>query len=141
MPKTIKDLKKITPNFKQFCRFISEFKEIVDSGKLAEFYCSRLFSLKLVEPRNSNIDAIDPEGKKIEIKHRSYSTEIPPGMKINLDNIDYLFYVKLNKENLLPEEIYKIKAKDIEYTDTKAKRVSFKKAFKKKKVEVVFKKD
>jgi len=69
-------LEKIIPDFNQFTKFISKFREIVDSGKLAEFYCSRLFDLKLVKPRNSNIDAIGPNGEKIEIKHRFYSGKI-----------------------------------------------------------------
>jgi len=119
----------------QFTELISKFKEIVDSGKLAEFYCSRLFDLKLVRPRNSNIDAIGPKGERIEIKHRFYSGKIPPGMKINLHNIDYVFYVELD-DNLLPNRIFKIKSNDIDYTT--GKRVSFKRAFNENKVELVF---
>jgi hypothetical protein len=135
IPKTREDLEKIIADFKQFTELISRFKEIVDSGKLAEFYCSRLFDLKLVRPRNSNIDAIGPKGERIEIKHRFYSGKIPPGMKINLHNIDYVFYVELD-DNLLPNRIFKIKSNDIDYTT--GKRVSFKRAFNENKVELVF---
>jgi hypothetical protein len=135
IPKTREDLEKIIADFKQFTELISKFKEIVDSGKLAEFYCSRLFDLKLVRPRNSNIDAIGPKGERIEIKHRFYSGKIPPGMKINLHNIDYVFYVELD-DNLLPNRIFKIKSNDIDYTT--GKRVSFKRAFNENKVELVF---
>jgi len=135
IPKTREDLEKIIADFNQFTELISKFKEIVDSGKLAEFYCSRLFDLKLVRPRNSNIDAIGPKGERIEIKHRFYSGKIPPGMKINLHNIDYVFYVELD-DNLLPNRIFKIKSNDIDYTT--GKRVSFKRAFNENKVELVF---
>jgi hypothetical protein len=133
--KTREDLEKIIADFNQFTELVSKFKEIVDSGKLAEFYCSRLFDLKLVRPRNSNIDAIGPKGERIEIKHRFYSGKIPPGMKINLHNIDYVFYVELD-DNLLPNRIFKIKSNDIDYTT--GKRVSFKRAFNENKVELVF---
>jgi len=52
--RTKKDLKKVIPNFNQFVKFISKFREIVDTGKLAEYYCSKLFRLKLVKPGNFN---------------------------------------------------------------------------------------
>jgi hypothetical protein len=132
---TIRDLKKVIPEFDKFAKFISKFRDVVDTGKLAEFYCSKLFRLKLVKPRNSNIDATSPPGKKIEIKHRFYKREIPPGMKIDLRNIDYVLYVGLD-DDLLPKRIYKIESKDINYTTHK--RVSFRKAFKENKAKLVF---
>lgn len=135
MPKRRKDLLKVIPNFNQFAKFISKFQEVVDIGKLAEFYCSKLFGLKLVKPCNSNIDAVGPAGEKIEIKCRTYSGKIPPGMKVNLQDIDYVFYVVLD-DNLLPKRIFKIKSKDIYYT--RGKRVSFKKAFDSDKAELIF---
>ncbi len=134
--KTKKDLEKNIQYFSKFSEMISEFNEIIDTGKLAEFYCEKLFDLKLKKPRNSNIDAESPSGKKIEIKQRFYNGKIPPGMKINLENIDYVYYVKLDDKSLLPKYIYKIKSEDIEHT-VKG-RVSFKKTFNDKKEEIVF---
>ncbi|MEM5799305.1 MAG: hypothetical protein QXZ43_01405 [Candidatus Aenigmatarchaeota archaeon] len=136
MLKTRKDLEKVIQDFDQFSEFIHKFKEFIDTGKLAEFYCSKLFDLKLVKPHNSNIDALGPKGERIEIKHRFYSGKTPPGMKVNLDIIDYVFYVQLDENSLLPKEIFKIKSKDIEYKSDK--RVSFRKAFKENKAELIY---
>ncbi|MEM5803234.1 MAG: hypothetical protein QW350_00670 [Candidatus Aenigmatarchaeota archaeon] len=104
MLKTRKDLEKVIQDFDQFSEFIYKFKEFIDTGKLAEFYCSKLFDLKLVKPHNSNIDALGPKGERIEIKHRFYSGKTPPGMKVNLDVIDYVFYVQLDENSLLPKK-------------------------------------
>ena len=52
------------PDFNEFVRFITKFRDIVDTGKLAEFYCSKLFDLKLVKPRNQySYDAESPQAK------------------------------------------------------------------------------
>jgi len=56
-----------------------------------------------------------------------YSGKTPPTMEMNLNVIDYVFYVDLY-ENLLPKP-------NIERT--KGKRVSFRKAFKEKKAELI----
>jgi len=129
------DLKKVIPDFDQFTGFISKFRDVVDTGKLAEFYCCKLFKLKLVKPHNSAIDAISPSGKRIEIKHRANTGKTPGGMKIDLEKIDYVLYVLLD-DNLLPKRIYKIKSQDIDYTT--GKRVSFGRAFKENRVKLVF---
>jgi len=88
-----------------------------------------------VKPGNFNVDAISPSGKRIEIKHRAYAGNIPPGMKVALQNVDYVLYVELDND-LLPKHIYRIKSEDIEYTTHK--RVSFRRAFKENKARLIF---
>jgi len=139
MRKRLKELIATIEDFEEFEKFISSYQDIVDTGKLAEFYCEKLFNLTPVIPRNQySYDALDAEGKRVEIKHRFYSTKTPPGMKINLENIDYVLYVDIDEETFLPTKIYKINAENIEYKT--GKRVSFKKAFDKNEYEVLFKK-
>ena len=135
MIKTHKDLKKSIPNFNRFYQSLLATKEVVDTGELSELYCRKLFRLKRVKPWNAAIDAIDPQGKKVEIKHRTMTGKTPAGMKVNLKKIDYLLYVELNK-NLLPVKIFKINAKDI--TPLRDSRVSFRKAFQNGKAQIVF---
>ena len=122
------DLEKEINDFNQFIKFISEFKFIVDTGKLAEFYCIKLFNLKPTNKKNDFYDATDSESKRIEIKFRDTfkKQSIPSGMEIKLETIDYVLLVYLD-ETLLPQKIYKIKSEYIDYTT--GKRVSFKRAF------------
>jgi len=90
-----------------------------------------------VKPRNRyRYDAVDAEGKRVEIKQRFYSTRTPPGMKIDLEKIDYVLYVDIDEETFLPKKIRRIDAENIEYRT--GKRVSFKKAFDKNEFEVLF---
>lgn len=133
--KSKKDLIKATPHFKSFISVLSKHKNIIDTGKLAEDYCAKLFKLKIVSPHNASIDAVDRYGKRVEIKQRIFKGNFMPGMSINLAKIDYVLYVELS-DNLLPRRIFKINAKDIKYT--KGKRVSFRGAFKENKVELVY---
>ena len=97
--------------------------------------CSILFGLTLTTPRNYYFDALTSENKKVEVKHRFYSGNIPPGMKIKLENIDVIYYVEL-EPNLLPKRIYKFLSEDITYTMNG--RVSFQNAFNSHKAEVVY---
>jgi hypothetical protein len=136
MIKNEKDLKKSISHFNRFHRSLVEVKEVVDTGKLAEFYCSKLFNLKLVQPHNSSIDAVDVRGKRIEIKHRFAFKGIPPGMKLNLRKIDFVLYVELNKK-LLPVRIFKIETKYIQRTS--GDRVSFRKGFQDNKAKLIYK--
>jgi hypothetical protein len=46
--KGYEDLENIE-NFDKLKNFLIEFKEIVDTGKLAEFYCEKLWNLKKIE--------------------------------------------------------------------------------------------
>ncbi|MBI2048218.1 MAG: hypothetical protein HYT27_03695 [Parcubacteria group bacterium] len=135
MIKTYKDLKKSIPGFNRFHQSLLAVREVVDTGELSEFYCRKLFRLKRVKPWNAAIDAIDPHGKKVEIKHRSITGKTPAGMKVHLKKIDYLLYVELSKK-LLPAKIFKIDAKDI--TPASGGRVSFLKAFQNGKAQIVF---
>ncbi|MCP8313155.1 MAG: hypothetical protein H3Z53_02120 [archaeon] len=136
MSKNMKDLRREIEDFDGFVSFISKFEKIIDTGKLAEFYCEKLFRLK-PQPRNSGFDATSSDGKKIEIKHRFYSTKTPPGMEVDLEEIDYIYYVDLD-ESLLPSRIYQIKSGDVYYT--KGKRVSFRRAFEERKFKLIFQK-
>lgn len=133
--KNEKDLEISIPNFEQFRQVLIDHKEIIDTGRLAEFYCSKLFDLKLVTPHNASVDAIAPDGSRIEIKYRFYSGKVPPGMKINLQNIDWVYYVELT-ENLLPKHIHKISSKDLGYTA--GNRVSFRQVFIDESFELIF---
>lgn len=135
--KNIKDLKKAVSDFDKLKYFLSKYKNIVDSGRLSEFWCARLFNLELSEKTNDKIDAIDRNGKRIEIKQRFYTGKVPIGMKIKLNSVDEVYYVQLGLD-LIPQEIYKIEARNIE--SLKNSRVSFKKAFLEKRAEVVFRK-
>lgn len=134
--KNIKDLKKAVSDFDKLKYFLSKYRNIVDSGRLSELWCARLFNLKLSEKTNDKIDAIDRNGKRIEIKQRFYTGKVPIGMKIKLNNVDKVYYVQLGLD-LIPQKIYKIEARDIK--SLKNGRVSFKKAFHEKRAEVVFK--
>jgi hypothetical protein len=117
------DLEKNIKNFGRLKKFLLEFKEIVDTGKLAEFYCEKLWNLKKPgKPNQKGFDLKDESGKKYEVKYRKDSTN--PGMKIkDKDSLDSVLYVHLD-ENLLPEVIKQFKSKDIHYT--KNLRVTFK---------------
>lgn len=133
--KNLKDLKKIISNFKHFKENLVKFKNFIDTGKLAEYYCIVLYELKLIKPHNASFDALTSDNKKVEIKHRVHKGSILPGMKINLESIDQVYYVELD-QNLLPIKIHKILVTDLEYST--GKRVSFKKVFDLKKNQVIF---
>jgi len=66
-------------------------------GDLGEYYCKEKFGLKLEENAvNKGFDAIDKEGKKVEIKTR----RTPEGKsKVIFRNFefDYCIYVELNE--------------------------------------------
>jgi hypothetical protein len=50
--KGYEDLEKNIKNFGRLKNFLIEFKEIVDTGKLAEFYCEKLWNLE--KPKKPN---------------------------------------------------------------------------------------
>jgi len=122
--KGYEDLEKNIKNFGRLKKFLLEFKEIVDTGKLSEFYCEKLWNLKKPgKPNQEGFDLKDESGKKYEVKYRKGKNS---GMKIkDKDSLDSVLYVHLD-ENLLPEVIKQFKSKDIHYT--KNPRVSFKEA-------------
>jgi hypothetical protein len=125
------DLEKNIKNFGRLKKFLLEFKEIVDTGKLAEFYCEKLWNLKKPgKPNQKGFDLKDESGKKYEVKYRKGKNS---GMKIkDKDSLDSVLYVHLDG-NLLPEVIKQFKSKDIPYTKNPP-RVSFKKAEPKSKI-------
>ncbi|MEK6832942.1 MAG: hypothetical protein AABY32_02750 [Nanoarchaeota archaeon] len=133
------NLSELIPNFDSFRVFINDHKDIVDTGKLAQFYCEKLLDLKGIKPFNTKgMDLESRDGKiKYEVKYRKgdFSDKTPIGMEIDLSRINYVLYVELNPETLLPNKIFKIKSEDIQYK--KGKRVSFNKAFKDKKIEAI----
>lgn len=109
---TVRHIKRFT-EFRKLVPFLSRYRAITDTGKLAEWYCVKLFRLKLVTPRNrKGADAIDPRGKRVEIKHRLYSGRTPPGMRLDRASIDYVFYVELDTD-LLPRRIRRINTRDL----------------------------
>jgi hypothetical protein len=88
--RSLKDLKRLT-EFRKLVPVLSRYRGLIDSGKLAEWYCVELFRLELVMPRNrKGADAISPSGERVEIKHRFYSGKTPPGMKIESEGVDYV---------------------------------------------------
>jgi hypothetical protein len=134
--KTNKDLKKSIPDFLKFCNFIKKHKQIIDTGKLSEWYCKLLFNLRLSDKPNSSYDAIDKNGNKVEIKQRKTKGKMLGGMKIDLSRISYVLYVVL-QDDLLPETIYRFDKKHIR--QLKNGRASFKWAFDKGKAEIIYK--
>lgn len=147
--KTKKDLEQCIPNLKTFLKAInnihqfSKHKGIIDTGRLSEYYCSRLFGLTLSEKSNDDFDAICNKTKiKVEIKQRKFFEDYPPSLAVGLKKQkimkkeNYLMYFAIIDENFLPYRIYKIKSKDI---DLNGNRINFKRAFDNKKIELVFK--
>ena len=132
-------LKEFIQDFDRFKIFIKDYKDIVDTGKLAQFYCEKILDLKQIKPFNTKGMDLESKDSKIkyEVKYRkgNFSDKAPVGMKIDLSKVNYVLYVELNSETLLPNRIFKIKSEDIEYK--KGKRVSFNKAFKDKKIESI----
>jgi len=125
--KTQRDLIKLIPDFDNFCNFLISYPHAISKGGIAEYYCSLLFNLELPLKPNEDYDAIDKQGKKVEIKQRDYTNRVPPGMPLNLEKFDYLLYVSLGKD-LLPEEILYFSKVDI-HVNPRNKRASFTDAF------------
>ncbi len=119
--KSITDLQKIE-GFIEITTFIDKYPQLIDRGRLAEYFCEHLFDVTLNKVMNEKgFDATTRSGKKIEIKAREVKNT-PPGMKINLGEIDLVWYVALDKR-LIPQVIYEYKAKQL--TQMKNGRVSF----------------
>lgn len=116
----------------------AQFRSIISTGMLAEYYCQKLFDLKPFEVWNGPYDAITRTGKKIEIKTRTIVQRnplCPPGMKINLAEIDAVFYVYFTK-SLSLQAVYAIRKEDI--TTLPGGRVSFQSAFDNGKAELIY---
>ena len=133
------------PNFDKFKKFISEYRDLVDTGKLAEFYCAKLLHLT---PSVSNgpydlEDTNSIDEKRIEVKYRFFKGGHPPGMVLDFQKFDIVYYVELG-DDLIPVHIHKIKKADItqlsgEPWSTSYKgRVSFKEAYNTGKAKIVF---
>ena len=112
---------------------------IIDTGMLAEYYCKKLFALKDHKVWNGPFDAETEDGLRIEIKIRdcfkNNKITCPPGMKVNKENMDWLFYVSLN-ENFTLKAILAFYKDDIDQLQNG--RVSFKKAFKEHKYQIIY---
>ncbi len=132
----MKTLESIT-NINEIKRFIKKHQKLVHTGNLAEFWCEKLCGIKLATKTNEKgFDGETKTGEKVEIKHRKIKGNIPLGMKIDLKNISYIYYVIMNEE-LLPAFIYRYNVKQIK---PKANgRVSFKEAHDKGNFEIVYK--
>lgn len=136
--KTFENLERKIPNIEDYSSFLVENNYIVDSGRLAEHYCQLLFGIELSKKVNEFYDGIDGNKLKVEIKQRRFDGRTPPGMNIDLNKIDYVLYVFLNAK-MLPEKILKFEKEHL--TQTKGKRISFKKAYHNKLYEVMYSHD
>lgn len=138
-------------DFENFQQDLIKYRDIIDTGKLAEFYCEKLFGLSAFRSaksqnirKNGPHDANTPCGERVEIKYRAPNSKTPPGMKLNFANFDFVLYVLLD-ENLLPSRIWRIRKCDItqtknpgDWSDTYDGRVSFRNALRDHKAEQVF---
>lgn len=132
MKKTINSIKDID----EIKHFIKKHKRLVDTGKLAEFWCEKLCGITLAKKSNEKgYDGITSSGEKIEIKYRYLKGKVPPGMKIDTAKIKYVYYVFMN-EDLLPDSIYRYNIKHIQQKENS--RVSFKNAHKKGQFEIIY---
>lgn len=136
-------------DFEVFQTDLIKYKALIDTGKLAEFYCERLFGLSGYRSAKSDLvrkngphDASTQDGDRIEVKYRA--SKGTPGMVMNFANFDFVLYVLLD-ESLLPSCIWKIRKRDIvqtqnkgEWSETYHGRVSFREAIRNNKAEQVF---
>lgn len=136
---------KIQP-FDKFKDFISTYHSLVDTGKLAQFYCEKLFDLTPHRIPNGPYDLEDKKSKDekwIEVKYRFFKGGFPPGMELDFRKFDVVYYVELG-EDLLPVHIHKILKKDITqlsgepWSESYKGRVSFKEAYNTGKAKIVF---
>jgi len=107
-------------------------------GDLGEYYCSQLFGLTLnLNVVETGFDAIDIEGKKVEIKTRR-TPEGKAKIIFRSFNFDYCLYVELS-EYFEPVAILKIATEEIiKNVDKKGDRLSVNK-MKRTTHEVVYK--
>ncbi len=138
-------------SFRKFKSIIKESAKIgvLDTGSLAEYYCSVLFDLELVDNQREYIDSEEekkpfyPDLMKsdsevyFEVKQRKDLSGMD--YRESYEEIKAFFYVILDEETWLPKKIYKIPQKkvlDTKHTTKKGKiRINFNKA---KEKEVVF---
>jgi len=77
-------------------------------GVAMEWYCTKAFKLTLKEHYHKGFDALDADGKRIQIKSRKW---IPSGNSfdnLSLDNFDYLMPLIYYDDTLIVKEVYKI---------------------------------
>ena len=91
---------------------------IINTGRLAEFYCMWLFGVKIsVKSNNNGFDGYLGD-KRIEIKQRANkgdaSTEFLLQDKNGKKRFDWFFYVHLDKDTLTPTRINCYKYEDME---------------------------
>jgi hypothetical protein len=133
-------------DFGKFNEFLSSYRHLVDTGKLAQFYCEKLFDLTQHRVLNGPYDLEDKKSKdekRIEVKYRFSKGGFPPGMVLDFQKFDIVYYVEL-RDDLLPAHIHKIKKADItqlggeQWSDSYKGRVSFKEAYNTGKAKIVF---
>ena len=59
------------------------------TGEIAEFSAAKLLDLKLAEARQAGYDAIDREGRKVQIKGRCLPEESGPGQRLGSIRLDH----------------------------------------------------
>ena len=133
--RSMKDLSRLV-EFRRLVPLLSQYRGLMDTGKLAEWYCVKLFGLRLVMPRNrKGADALGSRGERIEIKHRFFSGRTPPGMRMKRDDVDYVLYVELAKD-LIPRRILRIASRDL--VSMSDGRISFRNAVDRGRARLVF---
>jgi len=125
-PKTLEDLRAAMADFNDFRDVLRRYRHIIDTGKLAEYWCRVLFDLQPECITNHpGYDARMRTGERVQIKYRKFSGKIPPAMRINLNSVDCILYVELDDE-LLPAQIWRVDA--VHLTRMKNDRCSFRQA-------------
>ncbi len=133
-------------DFDKFKEFLSTYRHLVDTRKLAQFYCEKLFDLTPLRVPNGPYDLEDKKSvdeKRIEVKYRFFKGGFPPGMVLDFQKFDIVYYVELG-DDLLPVHIHKIRKADItqlggaQWSELYKGRVSFKEAYNTGKAKIVF---
>jgi hypothetical protein len=107
-------------DFENYRAVLQKYRCVIDTGKLAEFYCVKLFGLTPYETTDGRVignglwDASTADLQRVEIKHRAFK-KTPPGMKLTFENFHFVLYVELDPD-LIPMRIWKIDRDDITQT-------------------------
>jgi hypothetical protein len=100
-------------SIENFRAVLQKYRGLIDTGKLAEFYCVKLFGLKPYTTSDGRVisnglwDATTADMQKVEIKYRVLrNKKTPPGMKLSFENFHFVLYVDLDSD-LLPARIWR----------------------------------
>ena len=107
----IQDAKKLAKKYRQLTG-----KPLGITGEVGEFVAAELLNLELTNARNPGYDAIDQDGKRIQIKSRCILPNAKPGQRVGGIRVNHEFdYVilLLMDENFEPLEIYRANYSDV----------------------------